>query len=145
MKNTFKKGIASVMAIATLMTGMTGIVSNAAEVNSNDTAISIDEPNTRSGKSFSFTNVGTGGAYCSGTITLTSAKTITISFGHCSVGSALVSIRSASDDTAYDSFVIPASAGTTLYFYTYLPAGSYRFYVTPYGCSSTSGGFYVTY
>ncbi len=144
MKNTFKKGIASVMAIATLMTGMTGIVSNAAEVKSNDTTISIDEPNTRSGKSFSFTNVGINGAYCYGTITLTSQKTITISFGP-SNGAALVSIRNASTDDECGAFIIPASAGTTLYCYFNLPAGSYKFYVTPYNCNNTSGGFHVTY
>ena len=145
MRNTFKRITASIMAVVSLSMGVTGVAANAAETDNYETSTITEDSILSSSKSFSFTNYGTDGAYVGGTITLTSAKTITISFGHCSVGSALVSIRNSSTDDEYGSFVIPSTAGTTLYTYFSLPKGSYSFYVTPYGCNSTSGSFTVTY
>lgn len=141
MRNIFKRGIVSVMAITTLLTAMTGIVSNAAEADTKDTAISIDDSNISTRKSFSFTNVGINGQYCVDSLTVTYGHTVTFSFYHCSEGAAHVSIRNASTDAELGAFVIPATAGTTLYYYINLPAGTYRFYVTPHNCNKTSGGF----
>ena len=147
MKKTLKTSIASLMTAAVLMTGFTGVVASAAETNNNKntTGITTEMSMFSSQKSFSFPNVGTSGSYCTGTITLTSAKSVTFSYGCCPNNPAHISIRNASNDKECGSFNIPVNTSGTLTSTKYLEAGTYRFYVTPFSGYSTTGGFSVTY
>lgn len=146
MKKSFKKIAASLVAATMLVTGMTGIVSSAANV-TEETASVASVDNVNSSLDYHFTNAGQSGAYALGELlTLTQSKRITISFSGATSSQAAVTIVSSSDrfDT-YGTFYIPTNVSTTLYTYFTLPAGSYRFYVTPYNGSTTTGGFRVTF
>lgn len=145
MKKTFKTCIATLMAMATLMTGFTGVITSAAETDNSDTSIIIEEPLLASSKDFSFSGVGSGGIRCTGTITITTSKRVYFYFGCCSVGKAHIAVMNNSNNNECGSFNIPAISSGTLSSSVYLDPGTYYFYVTPDGCNSTTGGFSVSY
>ena len=145
MKKSFKKIAASLVAATMLVTGMTGVVSSAANVAEEPASVtSVDSVNNS--HDYSFSNVGTKGAFAYGELlTLTRSTRITISFSGATSSQAAVTVVNSSDvDDTYGTFYIPTNVTTTLYTYFTLPAGSYKFYVTPYNGTTTSGGFRVT-
>lgn len=90
-------------------------------------------PLKNTSKSFSFSNIGASGTFLSDTFTLTSTKTVTVMVGHCSLGKSHVDFINNSDNSEVGTpFVVPEVAGTTIYYYQELPAGTYKFYVTPF-------------
>lgn len=146
MKKITKKVVATLTAILTLITGMTGFVSSAANVDTKSVTATAEGTTRTSTHSYRFSNVGTSDAYASGdVITLTTSTTIKISFGAATPAQALVTVVSSSDvSETYGSFIMPTYTQATLYTSFTLPSGSYRFYVTPYNGTSTSGAFTVS-
>lgn len=92
-----------------------------------------------------FEDVEQEGKYASGhLLVLPSDKTITIHFREAYPAAAAVTIINAyKDNDTYGTFIIPTYAGAELTHQTTLPAGAYRFYVTPYQGRRTSGSFRV--
>lgn len=78
MKKSFKKIAASLVAATMLVTGMTGVVSSAADVSEESTSVaSVD--NVNSSLDYHFTNAGQSGAYALGSCEQVRAK-------HCPAG-----------------------------------------------------------
>ncbi len=141
----FKKIVAFAAAAVMAVSAMAVSVS-AATVIPEETSISSEGIVYSAKHNYSFSNVGQRGAYASGDIiTLTRSADLTISFSGASSSAAAVTIVNSSNvNDTYGTFIIPTGVSTTLYTYYSLPAGSYRFYVTPYDGISTSGSFTAT-
>lgn len=147
MTKTFKKIAASVMAVATLAVGVVGMNVSAAGNTCGDISVSSTPTITpySTTKSYSFSGVTSSGKALSPSITLSTSRTINISYGSSSGYPAKVTICNASNDSEVDHFNIPTSLGTTVTTSRSLPSGTYYFFVTPVGGSRTSGSFTVTY
>lgn len=145
MKKSFKKIAASLMAAAMLVTGMTGIVSSAADINEEPASIASEDAARNSTYSYRFSDVGQSGRFLmSPTISIVNPTQIDISFGSSSPAQALVTVVSTSNfNDTYGNFIMPTYAGATLHTYISLPRGSYCFFVTPYNGTKTSGSFTV--
>ena len=146
MRKIFKQFIASLTAATMLVTGMTSIVSNAANFTEKMVDITSADSTYSLRYSYLFSNVGQSGTYASGNLlTLRTSTRITISFGGAMSSQAAVTIvNSSNTNETYGTFIIPTDTATTLYTYYTLPAGSYKFYVVPYYGTKTSGSFLVT-
>ncbi len=149
MKKSFKKIAASLMAAAMLVTGMTGIVSSAADINEEPASIASEDAARNRTFRYSFSDVGQDGRYLvSPVIPIANPTDIDISFGAVTSSTqALVTVVNTNDhNDTYGNFIMPTYAGATLHTYISLPAGNYCFFVTPYGgdwYSTTSGSFTV--
>lgn len=147
MKKSFKKIAASLVAATMLVTGMTGVVSSAADVSEESTSVASEDVARNTSYRYTFSGVEPSGLYLmSPTIAIVNPTYIDISFGAVSSGSqALVTVVSTSNfNDSYGNFIMPTYAGATLHTSIYLPRGTYCFFVTPYNGTSTSGSFTAT-
>lgn len=147
MKNTFKKIAASMMAIASLATAVTGVSASAADLDTNVNPIVIEEYSSTHSYSYSVES-----PYAWESSVFYASGSFTVSFPHATYGAADVDLYyapngysngSKSGGYFYDNVcVIPHSAGTTLYVTASCGAGYYYFSVRPTnGYTYTSGTF----
>lgn len=142
MKNMFKRSLATVIAVASLAIGMTGIATNATDVAVENSIAATSVSNT----SFSF-NAASDSPWASNVFWLT-GDSFRVYFQHVSSGSAAtVRLYRSTNGSNYGGtptnqvFTIPVTAGTSLSVLISPPGeGNYYWVVTTSG-ASTSGSF----